>query len=132
MNDKTADILFKIGRILLVVMMGLYVLSVILNLNTTSSMAGTLISALVVLAILISAFFEVKKHPTRVGAWFLGYGIFLFAWILYSSRLKWSLPNLIYACLPAWFLIADGALFLANGLLRRRNKGNVLVRPIRW
>jgi hypothetical protein len=122
MNDKTADKLYKSGRILLGVLIALSILQVIINPGSSMPLDYVLLCAGIYLLILVGAYFQAKKNPISVGAIFIGYGVFSSAWIIYSSRLQWPLASLVYGSLPSWLLIADGVLFLISGLIRRRNE----------
>ena len=133
MNDKTEDILYIFGKFLLGLLIflnaGILLLGVALvgfeGYNGIGYYFETFAILGIPLIIPLAAFFLVRKYPIVVGAIFLGMGmIFIIFFRIIAQPLGMETLKL---SIPDFLLLVCGALFLASGLIRRRNKGNTVT-----
>ena len=148
MNDITTNNLPRIGIVLLVSLIILVFFWILIGLFLTAAdfneiydSSTPLVETIVIfgrvvlvmgspLVILLPAIFLVRKHTIIIGGLFLGLGVILSAYIVFTvltASLEYhELMGLFFlGCLPAYMLLLDGSIFLADGVKKRRSKNNM-------
>ena len=136
MNDKTANVLYKIGKVPLGLYIAYYVLislvspmmfevekidlGVIVHL-----IKGTAIIFGSPLIIIIPAIYLSKKYPIVIGAALVCISVLLAIYMLTDPiNLGSDNEELFFIGPPSITFLLSGALFLSSGLIWRRNKKN--------